>query len=228
MGELIYGISDKVRLREQKNRLFIESGIALAELVDTHDEATGKHSLRVRDLAVALGREMGLTARELDKLAVAAILHDIGKIGIPENILNKPGRLTEEEYAIIKRHTIIGYNILKNIHLPEDIARNILYHHEWYDGNGYPAGLQGEQIPLASRIICVADVYEALTADRVYRPRLDIRQALQFMQQEKGRMFDPVVLDAFFRMLAQQDPRVGAALNEMAGLAAAGDYRAEQ
>ncbi|SDF83831.1 PAS domain S-box-containing protein/HDIG domain-containing protein [Sporolituus thermophilus DSM 23256] len=220
--EIIYDITAKVQLEEQKNRLFIETVTALAELIDKRDSATGKHSLRVRDLAVALGREMGLAARELDELATAAILHDIGKIGIPENILNKPGRLTAEEYEIIKRHPVIGYNTLKNIHLLQNIAQHILHHHERYDGKGYPAGLQGEQIPLASRIICIADVYEALTADRVYRPRMDLKQALRVMWQEKGRMFDPVALDIFFRMLAQEDPRVGEALPEIVGQAAAG------
>lgn len=195
--------TDRQVLKQQNKTMFLETVTALSHLIDSRDPLTKTHSDRVRELALMIGREMRLTEDMLEELAISALLHDIGKIGIPEHILHKKGRLLPEEFYIIQRHTEIGYDALKYITSLEHIARYVLYHHEAFDGSGYPHQLAGAEIPLVSRILAVADVYEALTAERVYRPALSREEALVILLQGAGTKFDPQVLAAFFHCIEQ-------------------------
>jgi len=203
--EIINDVTEKVKLEQENRSLFVDTVTSFAGLIDSRDSSTGKHSHRVKDISLFIGQELGLSAGALEELSITALLHDIGKIGIPEQILNKCGRLTPEEYEIIKQHPITGYNNLFKIKPLEKIAGFVLHHHEKYDGTGYPHGLKGDDIPLISRILAVADVYEAITADRVYRPAMKLEQALTVMCEGRNTFFDPVVLDAFFRYLLESE-----------------------
>src|SRR6185503_2994344 len=154
--------------------------------------------------AAALAKVLGWSAAKIDDLRVAAMMHDIGKIGVPDSILLKPGPLLPEEFEIIKQHTVIGARILErsDIHLL-DVAREIaLSHHERWEGGGYPAGVGGERIPESARIVAVCDVYDALVHDRVYRRALPEPQVLDMLRAQHGRHFDPRVLDAFLAEVA--------------------------
>jgi|GEM_PF-2605799 len=179
--------------------LFIETVSSLTKLIGSRDHSTGTHSKRVRDIAGLIGRRLRLPRDVLNDIAVSALLHDIGKIGIPENILNKMGRLTLEEFAVIQLHPEIGYNAIKTIEPLRKIALYIRHHHEAFDGSGYPSGLRGQEIPMVSRILSVADVFEALTADRVYRKAMKFEEAIALLRNGRGMKFDSVVLDAFMQ-----------------------------
>lgn len=194
-------LTEKEELKDMNNRMFFETVSSLAKLIGSRDHSTGSHSKGVHDIGVMIGKQLGLSADNLEEIAIAALLHDIGKIGIPENILNKKGKLTAEEYKEIQQHCQIGYDALKNIEPLRKIAEYVRFHHEAFDGSGYPCGLKGEEIPLVSRTLSVADVFEALTADRVYREAMSIDQALTIMKNGRGTKFDPVVLDAFLECI---------------------------
>lgn len=195
--EISLDVTKRAELEEENERIFIETVSSLANLIGSRDRSTGTHSQRVRDIAVQIGKRLQLPQEVIHEISISAILHDIGKIGIPENILNKTGSLTPAEFAVIQRHTVIGYNALKNIEPLRKIANYIHFHHESFDGRGYPRKLTGEAIPLVSRILSVADVFEALTADRVYRKAMPFEQAMDIMQEGRATKFDPVVFDAF-------------------------------
>lgn len=171
----------------------------LARAAEYRDDATGQHIIRVGRLSEQIGRVLGLSEEQLFQLRHAAPLHDIGKIGIPDAILLKPGALSREEWEIMKRHTEIGARILSDCPYPVvEMARQIaLTHHERWDGQGYPQGLHREQIPLWGRIVAVADAYDAMTNPRPYRPALSHEQAVEIIRAERGRQFDPLVVDAF-------------------------------
>jgi HD-GYP domain-containing protein (c-di-GMP phosphodiesterase class II) len=203
--EIMLDITKKVQRERENTDLYIQTVTALAKLIENRDTSTGAHSQRVREVALAIGIELGLPPEVIDEISIAATLHDIGKIGISENILNKRGKLTNAEYELIKSHPQIGYDTLKNISRLKNISEYILYHHEKFDGTGYPTQRIGNDIPLVSRILCVADVYEAITADRVYRKAMTVEQALMIMYKGKGTHFDPVVLEALFIYLARND-----------------------
>jgi putative nucleotidyltransferase with HDIG domain/PAS domain S-box-containing protein len=207
--EIVLDVTKEVKLEQERKTTFVQTVTALSALIDSRDTSTGVHSARVRDIAIDIGRELSLSPEILEEISIAAILHDIGKISTPEAILNKPGSLTEIEFATIKEHPKIGYETLKNIPFLTKIAEYILYHHERYDGSGYPYGISGKDIPLVSRILSVADVFEAITADRVYRKAMPLHQALIFMYQGMGTLFDSRVLEAFFEVLQrkQEDAR---------------------
>jgi HD-GYP domain-containing protein (c-di-GMP phosphodiesterase class II) len=196
--EMSVDITKRKILEKMNHCMFIETVSSLAKLIDSRDHSTGTHSERVREIALSIGNYLNLAESELQELSVAAILHDIGKIGIPEAILHKTEKLSVEEFSIIKRHVQIGYDALKNINLLRKTAEYVRFHHEVVDGSGYPCKLSGEKIPLISRILCVADVYEALTADRVYRKAMSHEQALAIMREGAGKQFDTKVLHAFF------------------------------
>lgn len=163
----------------------------------THE--TEKHSSRIEQIAVKIGYKLNLDSKSLDDLRLMSVLHDIGKIGIPNTILNKPDKLTEEEWKIMKQHSEIGYRIAVNMRDLSGIAEGILYHHERWDGGGYPEGLGKEKIPLISRIIAVSDAYDAMTNDRAYRKAMSCEDALKEIEVNSGTQFDPVVVDAFFK-----------------------------
>lgn len=202
--EIGNNITQRVELEEEKNNTFFETVASLAKLIESRDKYTGAHSAKVQDIAVAIGRQMELDEEIINEIAIAAILHDIGKIGIPGAILNKAGRLTNEEYDIIKQHPQIGYDTLVNIAPLRKVATHVLHHHEWYDGSGYPGRKTGCDIPLVARVLSVADVYEAVTADRVYRKAMSIEQAIGVMYRGKGTQFDPVIVDALLGVLEKE------------------------
>ena len=148
-----------------------------------------------------IAREMGFSESQCENLRKAALLHDIGKIGIPDRILNKPARLTDEEYAIMKTHVTHGAEILKDFTMVEHVVEGALYHHEKYDGTGYMSGLKGTEIPLYGRIIGVADAFDAMTQNRVYRKKLDMDYVLGELERCKGTQFDPEIADIMLRLV---------------------------
>lgn len=199
--EIVVDATKRIKLEQEKGQLFVQTVGSLSKLIESRDFYTGAHSLGVENLAISIGRELNLDQAVIAEISIAALLHDIGKIGIMESILNKPGKLTPDEYAIIQRHPEIGYNALKDIHPLQNIAEDILSHHERFDGQGYPYGKQGAEIPLVARILSVADVYEAITADRVYRKAMTPEQVYEIMMNGRGTQFDPQIVDALFRVV---------------------------
>ncbi|MDR7499589.1 MAG: HD domain-containing phosphohydrolase [Armatimonadota bacterium] len=179
---------------------YSEALFALVAAVEARDRYTKGHSARVSQMAVLIGEEMGLSGAELRSLGRGGLVHDVGKLAVPDAILSKPGRLSPEEYEVVKRHPVNGYDVVKRIASLRDELPIVLYHHEWYDGRGYPQGLAGERIPLAARITAVADVYDALTSERPYRPPLTEEEALAHLRRMAGTQFDPAVVEAFARM----------------------------
>ncbi|MCK5509446.1 MAG: HD-GYP domain-containing protein, partial [Desulfobacterales bacterium] len=164
------------------------------------DSYTQQHSNRVTKIAIVIGKEMGCTSEELDILNFAGHLHDIGKIGIRDIILLKPTTYTEEEYNIIKEHSIIGANIIGHLSLLESEKEIIKSHHECFDGTGYPDGLKKEEIPLLARILSVADVYDAISTNRSYRKKMEKNNIIKIMKKGSGTQFDPDVIDAFLKL----------------------------
>ena len=177
---------------------------AMATVVEMRDPYTAGHQRRVADLAVGIGREMGLHEDRLEGLRVSGLLHDIGKIAVPAEILSKPGRLTSVEFAVIRGHPEAGHAILAQIDFPWPVAEGALQHHEAMNGSGYPAGLRGDEILLESRILAVADVVEAMASHRPYRPALGIEVALAEILHERGNRFDPHVADACVRLISDK------------------------
>ena len=175
---------------------------ALASAVDAKDGAVFGHSHRVADLALLMGRAVGLPEERLYQLYVAAHLHDLGKIGIPDVVLHKRGKLTEAEWRQIRAHPEIGARIVGNMRCFANTARVIRHHHEKYDGSGYPDGLHGEQIPLDSRIIAIADAFDAMTTARPYREALSAEAALQEVERCAETHFDPALAAVFLQVVA--------------------------
>lgn len=182
----------------QLNRLLFSTVETLATAIDAKDEVTHDHVRRVQQGTLALAREVGVTDPDVLKgLEAAALLHDTGKIAVPEHILNKPGRLTPAEFEKMKRHAPIGAQILSSIEFPYPVVPVVRHHHENWDGTGYPDGLKGEAIPLGARILSVVDCFDALTSDRPYRRRMTDEQALAIITERRGTMYDPAVVDIF-------------------------------
>jgi putative nucleotidyltransferase with HDIG domain len=178
---------------------------ALARAIDAKSAWTAGHSERVTELAVGMGRQMGLSAEELRIMQMGGLLHDIGNIGTPPHILDKPGALTPDEMRIMQDHVRIGVRILEPISGFRKALPIVSQHHEWFDGRGYPEGLAGENISLYARIFAVADCYDALTSDRPYRTGLPRQKALAMLRAESGQHFDPRVIDTFMRLLAERN-----------------------
>ena len=177
---------------------------ALSAVVESRDPYTMGHQRRVRALARLIAEEMGLPEDEVRGLCVAAEVHDIGKISVPVEILARPVRLTEAEFALVQDHAESGYRILSGIDFPWPVADVVRQHHEKMDGSGYPCGLGGDEISIPARILCVADVVEAMASDRPYRPALGVPAAVEEVSAQRGRLFDPVVVDACLRVLERQ------------------------
>ena len=186
--------------RELEN-LFVDALLSLANAVEARDDYTGNHVGRVARRAVATGREMGLSGDGLRHLWVGALLHDIGKIAVPDDILRKPGRLTPEEYEVMKRHPEIGAAIMSRSAFLRPALPAVLHHQERWDGAGYPAGLRGEEISLQGRIIAVVDTYDAIVSSRPYRAKRSPEEALAEIERCSGSQFDPAVVAAFERAL---------------------------
>jgi HD-GYP domain-containing protein (c-di-GMP phosphodiesterase class II) len=177
---------------------------SLSGVIDLRDTYTHGHSDTVSELSVLIGKQLGLSAAQLEPLRMAGILHDIGKIGIPDAILFKPGPLTKEEYELVKQHPVRGADIvIKNKSLAR-VAPFIRYHHERIDGRGYPDGLSGEYIPLEARLLCVADAVEAMSSDRPYRKAMSLARILQELDDNAGTQFDRQVVTAFNQVVADQ------------------------
>lgn len=189
------------RSLEKLQRTFEGTVNALASIAEKRDPYTAGHQQRVAELATAIAKDMGLPEEQVEGIRVAGILHDIGKISVPAEILSKPSQLLEIEFAMIKNHCQHGYDILKTIEFPWPIADMVLQHHERLDGSGYPLGLSGEDILLEARILAVADVVEAMASHRPYRPALGKDQALREILMNRGRLYDPEVVDICAKLL---------------------------
>ena len=185
----------RLELAEKQVQMGNETILAIARTVDAKDENTSQHSQRVSEYSVMIAEELGFDDKERENLRKAALLHDIGKIGIPDRILNKPARLTDEEYAVMKTHVTRGAEILKDFTLIENVVDGALYHHERYDGSGYASGLKGEEIPI------YGDAFDAMTANRVYRKKLDLDFVLGELERCKGTQFDPVMADIMINLV---------------------------
>jgi len=180
---------------EKLRRAQDQTVVALASASEIRDPYTSGHQQRVTKLACSIAENMNLTENFIEGLRISGLLHDIGKISVPAEILSKPGKITQDEYNIIKQHCQIGYEILKGIEFPWPVAQIVLQHHERINGSGYPQGIAGEEILLESKILSVADVIEAMSSHRPYRPGLGIDKALDEVMRNKSTFFDPVVAD---------------------------------
>lgn len=200
--ESVENLKQKLSKMEKKmRRAFLESIYAFAKTIEAKDYHTSAHCEDIVALVTEIGKKLNLSEDEMENLKHAAMLHDLGKIGIPDEILLKKGKLNEEEYAVIKRHPQIGAEIIRPIHFLQDIIPIILHHHEWFDGSGYVAGLKGKEIPLSSRIIAVADVYNALISDRPYRKAYSRLEAIEIIRQGSGTQFDPQIVEIFLQIV---------------------------
>jgi len=177
---------------------------SLANAVEARDKYTGDHQLRVTEHCEAIIHEMGLDKMIVAEVQVVALLHDVGKIGIRDEILSKNGKLSPEEWEVMRRHSIMGYEILAPVPIPESAKLAIRHSHERWDGTGYPDGLAGNEIPIAARVVFVADAYEAMISDRPYRRAMSPLRAIEEIQRGAGTQFDPEVVDAFLRIMRRQ------------------------
>lgn len=174
---------------------------SMINVIDAKDSYTCGHSDRVAEFARLTARELGLDFDECERIHMTGLLHDVGKIGVPDHVLKKPGQLTEQEFELIKQHPVIGYEILKHLENLSYVLPGVLHHHESVDGSGYPHGLRGESIPLAARILAVADAYDAMTSNRPYRRGMPTDRAEQILREGAGRQWDVRCVDAFFRTI---------------------------
>jgi HD-GYP domain-containing protein (c-di-GMP phosphodiesterase class II) len=188
---------ENAKLHELNTQLFVDSIRALAKIINTRDPMTKDHSERVAHMAGRLARKIGLRGRVLSNVVLSADLHDLGRIVIPDAILRKPGRLTKEEYDVVKKHPEAGYELLQGVRALKDVLPGIRSHHERYDGKGYPDGLKGEDIPLIARIIAVADVFEALTSSRAHRGPASSEEAAKTLREVAGSQLDPGLVNSF-------------------------------
>ncbi|MBL8879732.1 MAG: HD-GYP domain-containing protein [Phycisphaerales bacterium] len=200
---------------ERLRKMSIEVSRALVAAIDKKDHYTCGHSERVALLARATGETLGLTANDLQTIEWAGLLHDVGKIGIPEAILCKPGKLTDEEFDVIKRHPRMGYEILRPIASFDRVLEAVLYHHEQPDGRGYPEGLHANEIPLLARIIHVVDVFDALTSTRSYRNAFSVEQAIDIIRKDSGTRIDSEMASAFERAITAMETENPAGFRQM-------------
>jgi putative two-component system response regulator len=188
---------ENLRLRADQRRAYIGIVATLIEAVEAKDRFNRGHSRRVAELAARFAKLLQLPRREAELLETGAKLHDIGKIGVPEEILNKPGKLTVEEFDVIKAHPVIGEQILRPLEFLADARPIVRHHHERWDGSGYPDGLKGAEIPRAAAILSICDAYDALTSDRPYRPGLPALEALAILEQGAGSQWHPDLVQRF-------------------------------
>lgn len=199
LGVYVQRLETEKRHAEEIAALHMRTIEALAYAIDTKDDTTHDHLRRVQTYAVEIGKRLGLDAQQLEALRVASLLHDVGKLAVPDAILKKPSRLTPEEFDKIKTHTIVGAEIAERIEFPYPVAPIIRAHHEKWNGTGYPDGLKGEQIPLGARILAAVDCLDALTTHRHYRPAMSLEEAIAYLRSEAGKSFDPKVVEALER-----------------------------
>lgn len=179
--------------------LFVNTVSSLSHALEAKDEYTSGHAHRVATFSTVIAKEMGMSLRDIDNVELSALLHDIGKIGVPEGILTKPAKVTDAEFEEIKKHPVHGFKILEPLEHLDEVLPGIMHHHERWDGKGYPDGLKGESIPVTARIVCVTDAFDAMTSTRPYRKALPDEEALKRLKEASGTQFDPQVVDALFR-----------------------------
>jgi len=205
LGQMGSAVLGNIISNERLQQTYLQTIIALARAVETKDAYTSGHSSRVADLACKLARHIHLAEEEIQTIEWAGLLHDVGKIGIRDDVLSKPGELTDEEFAHIKTHPIKSYNVLEPIGAMRPILAAVRHHHEHFDGKGYPDGLKSEDIPLYARILQVADVWDALTSTRAYRKAMSTAKAREILHAEAGSTMDPELVKNFLEMI-QKDP----------------------
>jgi HD-GYP domain-containing protein (c-di-GMP phosphodiesterase class II) len=169
----------------------------LNQLLDLRDLNTGLHSTRLAEWGLLVARSLGVSERDMYELEMGALLHDIGKVGVPDNILNKPGKLTPEEYEVVKRHPEFGWTVIRKLRGLEQSSLYVLHHHENFDGTGYPAKLKGHETPIGARIVSVIDAFDAMVSARPYRKGMPIPEALKRLHDVAGKQFDPAVVNSF-------------------------------
>ena len=197
--------TSELRIALEKLQRLLEEGVSsLASAVEAKDPYTAGHQQRVAQLACAIAEEMGLSEGQVDGIYMGAIVHDVGKIHVPAEILTKPDKLNEIELEMIRSHSQFGYNILKEIEFPWPVAKAVLQHHERMDGSGYPSGISGEDILLEARVLAVADVVEAISTHRPYRAAKGIDKALEEISQNKGILYDASVVDACMKLFTKK------------------------
>ena len=213
-GSLLLPVPESLRIKqleEQTSALRSSVICAFNQLLDLKDLNTGVHSTRLAEWGMRVGQELGLNEGALQNLEVAALLHDIGKVGIPDSILRKPGRLDNEEYALMKKHPEYGWAVLRMLPGFERAALDILHHHEFFDGKGYPAGLREVEIPIVSRIVSVTDAFDAMVSSRPYRKGLPFEEAMRRLIESSGTQFDPLVVQCFLSFAQEEMSTVFAA-----------------
>jgi putative nucleotidyltransferase with HDIG domain len=191
-------------MHDQLQKAYTRTLETLGEAIDVRDAYTGGHSQRIKRYAEQIAKAVGCAPEMIEHIRTAAMLHDIGKIGIPDGILLKPGHLTDREMGIMKSHSLIGARLLRTAGFPDEVVTLVRHLHERYDGWGYPGGLKGEAIPLGSRILAVADTYEAMTSDRIYRSALDPQTAFAELRRFSGIQFDPTIVEPFITIQESQ------------------------
>jgi HD-GYP domain-containing protein (c-di-GMP phosphodiesterase class II) len=196
-------ISSLKMASEQNRQLFIDSIEMIAAAVDAKDPYTKGHSGRVSQYSTILAEEIGLPEQEVEKIRISATLHDVGKIGVDDRVLKKPGVLTNEEFEIMKRHTVMGYEIVRQVKQLTEMLPGIRWHHEALNGRGYPDGIKGDEMPLMVRIIAVADTFDAITTDRPYQVGTEFPKALEILRKHAGSKYDPIVVDALGAAIAK-------------------------
>ncbi|MBQ2800731.1 MAG: diguanylate cyclase [Lachnospiraceae bacterium] len=206
LEELRKDLEKKVEEKtKQIEQISFETIVTIASMIEAKDSYTKGHSVRVSEYSARLAKKLGWEEERIQNLKYVALLHDIGKVGIPDSVLNKPGKLTEIEYEIIKSHTTIGGNILSEIETIPGVALGAKYHHERYDGKGYPTGIAGEEIPEIARIICICDAYDAMNSKRVYRDKLSIQAICEQFEAGRGTQFDACYVDAFLKLIKNEE-----------------------
>src|SRR6267154_3076667 len=207
-------LEDEKRHVEDMASLHLRTIEALALAIEAKDHTTHDHLQRVRIYALELAKDLKLNDEDMDALRAAALLHDIGKLAVPEHIINKPGRLTPEEFEKMKIHPVVGAEILEQVKFPYPVAPIVLSHHEKWDGTGYPHGLKGEEIPIGSRILAAVDCLDAMTSDRQYRKAVPTEEALRMMVADSGKHFDPKVAEVLSRRYAELEEKAANAIPE--------------
>ncbi|ARE89699.1 Cyclic di-GMP phosphodiesterase response regulator RpfG [Clostridium formicaceticum] len=198
----------RVKIEQGKKEFYLKTIASLVAAIDAKDIYTQNHSSRVAKVTVAFSKVLGLAEDMIEKIHYGALLHDIGKIGISDAILNKPSFLTDDEFTLIKDHPLKGFKILEPMDLEPDVLNIIKYHHERYDGGGYPEGLQKQKIPLPARIVSIVDAWDAMTSNRAYRKKLTREQVLYELKRGKASQFDPYLVEEFIALVEknQMDP----------------------
>ncbi|HOR42106.1 MAG TPA: HD-GYP domain-containing protein, partial [Atribacterota bacterium] len=191
-------------LYARMRKMYLDTIRTLAATIDAKDPYTLGHSERVSQMAVQLAKRLGFVEPEIEYLEYAAILHDIGKIGIEDRILGKKDKLTEKEYEKIKEHPVIGANIIESVEFLKKCSKTVLYHHERFDGKGYPNQLKGEDIPKTARLLAIVDAYDAMNSDRPYRKKFSEEDILEELENESGKQFDPEMIKTFISLLKEK------------------------